>query len=180
MHKPNPAKFYVPLYFQYLKMFHVYLYLELSRFFLPIAKEIGKKTFSEIFERKLARLVRRDYFTFNLETNYWNSNSDFISCVFLRENPLNKGVNNKSVDMFNIITHRKHRRIGIMEYVTEESGDIMVTGLHKLRFRKKPGYLQTCYQLGNILVYSTRSMGQKSSNQYHQFKNCPVYQQWRA
>ena len=79
--------------------------------------------------------------------------------------------------MFNIITHRKHRRIGIMEYVTEESRDIMVTGSHKLRFRKKTGYLQTCYQLVNILVYSTKSMGQKSSNQYHQFKNCPVYQQ---
>ena len=50
-------------------MFHV-LYLELSRFFLSIAKEIGKKTFSQIFERKSARLVQRDYFTFNLETNY--------------------------------------------------------------------------------------------------------------
>ena len=37
MHKPNLAKFFVSLYFQYLKMFHVYLYLELSRFFLPIA-----------------------------------------------------------------------------------------------------------------------------------------------
>ena len=51
MHKPNPAKFYAPMYFQYLKMFHVYPYLELSRFFLPIAKEFGRKTFSEIFER---------------------------------------------------------------------------------------------------------------------------------
>ena len=39
--------------------------------------------------------------------------------------------------MFNIITHRKHRRIGIMEYVTEESRDIMVTGTHKFRFRKE-------------------------------------------
>ena len=39
--------------------------------------------------------------------------------------------------MFNIITHRKHRRIGIMEYVTEESRDIMVTGSHKFQFRKK-------------------------------------------
>ena len=38
--------------------------------------------------------------------------------------------------MFNNITHRKHRRMGIMEYVTEESRDIMVTGSHKLRFRK--------------------------------------------
>ena len=56
MHKPNPAKFYAPMYFQYLKMFHVYLYLELSRFFLPTAKEIGKKTFSEIFERNSARV----------------------------------------------------------------------------------------------------------------------------
>ena len=122
MHKPNPAKFYAPMYFQYLKMFHVYLYLELSRFFLPIAwKEFGRKTFSEIFERKSARLVRRDYFTFNLETNYWNSNSNFISRVFLRENPLNKGVNNKSVDMFNIITHRKHRPIAIMEYMWRKS-----------------------------------------------------------
>ena len=37
MHKPNPAKFFVSLYFQYLKTFHVYLYLELSKFFLPIA-----------------------------------------------------------------------------------------------------------------------------------------------
>ena len=137
MHKPNPAKFFVSLYFQYLKMFHVYLYLELSRFFLPTAKEFGRKTFSEIFERKSARLLWRDYFTFNLETNYWNSNSNFISRVFLLVNPLNKGVNNKSVDMFNIITHRKHRRIGIMEYVTEESRDIMVTGSHKFQFRKK-------------------------------------------
>ena len=82
MHKPNPAKFFVSLYFQYLKMFHVYLYLELSRFFPPIAKEFGRKTFSEILERKSARLLRRDYFTFNLETNYRNSNSDFISCTF--------------------------------------------------------------------------------------------------
>ena len=100
-------------------------------------KEIGKTTFSQIFERKSARLVWRDYFTFNLETNYWNSDSNFISRVFLPVNPLNKGVNNKSVDMFNIITHRKHRRIGIMEYVTEESRDIMVTGSHKFQFRKK-------------------------------------------
>ena len=180
MHKPNPAKFNAPMYFQYLKMFHVYPYLELSRFFLPIAKEFGRKTFSEIFERKSALLLRRDYFTFNLETNYWNSNSNFISRVFLRENPLNKGVNNKSVDMFNIITHRKHRRIGIMEYVKLESRDRTVTGSHKLRFRKKTGYLQTCYQLVNILVYSAKSMGQKSSNQYHQFKNCPVYQTMKS
>ena len=104
-----------------IKMFHVFLYLALSRFFLSIAKEIGKKTFSQIFQRKSARLVRRDYFTFNLETNYWNSNSDFISRVFLRENPLNKGVNNKSVDMFHIVTHRKHRRIAIMEYIWRKS-----------------------------------------------------------
>ena len=43
MHKPNPTKFYAPMYFQYLKMFHVYLYLELSRFFLPIAKEFSRE-----------------------------------------------------------------------------------------------------------------------------------------
>ena len=35
------------------KMFHVFLYLELSRFFLSIAKEIGKKFFPPIFERKV-------------------------------------------------------------------------------------------------------------------------------
>ena len=46
MHKPNPAKFFVSLYFQYLKMFHVYLYLELSRFFLPIAiRKLEKRLF---------------------------------------------------------------------------------------------------------------------------------------
>ena len=58
--------------------------------------------------------------------------------------------------MFNNITHRKHRRMGIMEYVTEESRDIMVTGSHKFRFRKenkkKPGYLETSYQLVNNFV----------------------------
>ena len=46
------------------------LTLNYQDFFLPIAKEFGRKTFSEIFERKSARLLRRDYFTFNLETNY--------------------------------------------------------------------------------------------------------------
>ena len=138
MHKPNPAKFYAPMYFQYLKMFHVYLYLELSRFFLPIAiRKLEKRLFPKFSRENQPVSVRRDYFTFNLETNYWNSNSNFISRVFLRENPLNKGVNNKSVDMFNIITHRKHRRIGIMEYVKLESRDRTVTGSHKLRFRKK-------------------------------------------
>ena len=46
MHKPNLAKFYAPMYFQYLKMFHVYLYLELSRFFLPIAiRKLEKRLF---------------------------------------------------------------------------------------------------------------------------------------
>ena len=182
MHKPNPAKFYAPMYFQYLKMFHVYLYLELSRFFLPIAKEFGRKTFSEIFQRKSARLLRRDYFTFNLETNYWNSNSDFISCAFhektLSTKPLitSQSICSTSLHiasiaaspLWNIFDGR----------VKSHNGH---TGSHKLRFRKKKtGYLQTCYQLVNILVYSTKSMGQKSSNQYHQFKNCPVYQQWRA
>ena len=181
MHKPNPAKFYAPMYFQYLKMFHVYLYLELSRFFLPTAKEFGRKTFSEIFERKSARLLRRDYFTFNLETNYWNSNSDFISCAFHEKTLSTKAlITSQSIcstslhiasiaasPLWNIFDGRVKRHNGH-------------TGSHKLRFRKKTGYLQTCYQLVNILVYSTKSMGQKSSNQYHQFKNCPVYQQWRA
>ena len=181
MHKPNPAKFYAPMYFQYLKMFHVYLYLELSRFFLPIAiRKLEKRLFSKFSRENQPVLSDGITSPLHLETNYWNSNSNFISRVFLRENPLNKGVNNKSVDMFNIITHRKHRRIGIMEYVKLESRDRTVTGSHKLRFRKKTGYLQTCYQLVNILVYSAKSMGQKSSNQYHQFKNCPVYQTWRA
>ena len=182
MHKPNPAKFYAPMYFQYLKMFHVYLYLELSRFFLPIAKEFGWKTVSEIFERKSARLLRRDYFTFNLETNYWNSNSDFISCAFYKKTLSTKAL---ITTLSRYVPHRytsqasPHRHYGI--YLTEESRAIMVTQARtNSGLGKKTGYLQTCYQLVNILVYSTKSMGQKSSNQYHQFKNCPVYQQWRA
>ena len=138
MHKPNPAKFYSPMYFQYLKMFHVYLYLELSRFFLPIAKEFGRKTFSEILERKSARLLRRDYFTFNLETNYWNSNSDFISCAFYEKTLSTKAlITSQSICstslhiasiaasvLWNIFDGRVKRHNGH-------------TGSHKLRFRKK-------------------------------------------
>ena len=103
-----------------IKMFHVFLYLELSRFFLSIAKEIGKKTFSQIFQRKSARLVRRDYFTFNLETNYWNSNSNFISCVFYE----------KTISTKALITSRKHRRIDIMEYVKLESQETERSQVH--------------------------------------------------
>ena len=138
MHKPNPAKFYAPMYFQYLKMFHVYLYLELSRFFLPIAKEFGRKTFSEIFERKSGRLLRRDYFTFNLETNYWNSNSDFISCAFHEKTLSTKAlITSQSIcstslhiasiaasPLWNIFDGRVKRHNGH-------------TGSYKLRFRKK-------------------------------------------
>ena len=138
MHKPNPAKFYAPMYFQYLKMFHVCLYLELPRFFLPIAKEFGRKTFSEIFERKSARLLRRDYFTFNLETNYWNSNSDFISCAFYVKTLSTKAlITSQSIcstslhiasiaasPLWNIFDGRVKRHNGH-------------TGSHKLRFRKK-------------------------------------------
>ena len=84
MHKPNPAKFYAPMYFQYLKMFHVYLYLELSRFFLPIAiRKLEKRLFPK-FSRE-NQPVLSDGITsplINLETNYWNSNSNFISCAF--------------------------------------------------------------------------------------------------
>ena len=83
--------------------------------------------------------------------------------------------------MFNTFTHRKHRRIGIMEYVKLESQEIERSQARtNSGLGKKTVYLQTCYQLVNILVYSTKSMGQKSSNQYHQFKNCPVYQTMKS
>ena len=177
MHKPNPAKFYVPLYFQHKNVScFMFFTLNYRDFFFQQQRKLEKRLFPK-FSRENQPVLSNGITSPLIWKLIIDQQFKLHKLCFLRENPLNKGVNNKSVDMFNIITHRKHRRIGIMENVTEESRDIMVTGLHKLRFRKKPGYLQTCYQLGNILVYSTRSMGQKSSNQYHQFKNCPVYQQ---
>ena len=182
MHKPNPAKFFVSLYFQYLKTFHVYLYLELSKFFLPIAiRKLENRLFPK-FSREnqpvlslgiTSPLIWKLIIEIAIQTSQ--------AVFFLRENNLNKGVNNKSVSKFNTFTHRKHRCIGIMEYVKlRESRDRTVTSSHKLRFGKTTGYLLNSFQLVNILVYSTRSMGQKSSNQYHQFKNCPVYQTMKS
>lgn len=177
MHKPNPAKFYVPLYFQHKNVScFMFFTLNYRDFFFQQQRKLEKRLFPK-FSRENQPVLSNGITSPLIWKLIIDQQFKLHKLCFLRENPLNKGVNNKSVDMFNIITHRKHRRIGIMEYVTEESRDIMVTGSHKLRFRKKTGYLQTCYQLVNILVYSTKSMGQKSSNQYHQFKNCPVYQQ---
>ena len=139
MHKPNPAKFYAPMYFQYLKMFHVYLYLELSRFFLPIAiRKLEKRLFPKFSRENQPVSVRRDYFTFNLETNYWNSNSDFISCAFYEKTLSTKAlITSQSIcstslhiasiaasPLWNIFDGRVKRHNGH-------------TGSHKLRFRKK-------------------------------------------